>query len=104
MFVEACLRGHFARSHRTRPDLEVSLVMRREDALNLNDGGFFVASLDDSVGRVIVVVIPHGVGRAIVVVIPHLVAMGFGAADVEAVETILGCGIIRSTDASDRAM
>ena len=102
MFIEACLRRHFARSHGTRPDLEVSLVMRREDALDLDDGGFFVASLE----RRREDAFADGVGRVIVVVIPHLAATGFGAADVEAVGTILRGGVIRGavTDASDGVM
>ena len=79
MLIEARLRGRLAWSHGTRLDLEVSLVVRREDALDVNHGALRVTLLDRGGERA-----ANGVERKVVVVIADLAALRFGAANVQA--------------------
>jgi len=97
IFVKAFLCRNLSGSNGTRLDLEVSLVMRREDALDLDNTGFFVASLE----RRREDTFSDGIGRVIVIVIPHFAATGFGASDVEALGTSLGGGVICGTAPPD---
>ena len=79
MLIEARLRGRLAGSHGTSLDLEVSLVVRREDALDVDHGALRVTLLDRGGERA-----ANGVGREVVVVIANLAALRFGAANVQA--------------------
>ena len=86
VLVEARLRGRLAGGRGARLHLEVALVVRREDALDVDYGALRVALLDGRGERA-----ADGVGRDVVVVIADLAAPRLGAADVQAMRAAARC-------------
>ena len=83
MTVKARLRGLFGGGDGARLDLEVTLVVRREDALHVDHGPLLVTLLDDRRERA-----SDGVTGMIVIVIADLSAPSFRAADVQTMRAV----------------
>lgn len=83
MVIETSLSRGFARNHGTSLELEMSLVVSREDALDVDHGPLLVALLDDRGEHPL----SDSIGRIVVVVIADFSALGFSTANIETVGT-----------------